>query len=261
MPKVNLVPREEKAREFRRQVYIFPIAGAVLLIAALGGSYVYYSNQVDNAQQELSDAQASNQTLAPQLAELQKYENVTSQKDNKQSGVKSIYDQRIRWSRILDDLSFVIPNDIWLNSLQAAVPGKQVTVGGSSPSVSGGTGTTPDIVIDGYTHDNSMPSVATFLIRLGLLPALQNVTLINASTEKQGSTLVIHFQIGANLKSASDINQAYGTSSGGGYTPTLLTPTQTTPTGGTPAPPSSTGSTITTPTSSSGGTGAGGITP
>ena len=258
MPKVNLVPKEEKAREFRRRVYIFPIAGAVILVAALGGSYIYYGSQVDNAQSEYDNAKSNNDALAKQLAELQKYQDAKNQKDAKQNDVKAIYDQRIRWSRILDDLSFVIPQNIWLVSLDGSISGKPVTAcGGGSKTNSGCAQLSPDILIDGYTYD--MPTVATFMIRLGLLPSLTNVTLASADSEKLGDKIVIHFKIGVNLKPPNEVQDTSTAPASGNYTPPpSSTSTMPTPTGATP----SAGRTITTPTSSSGsGTLGGGITP
>lgn len=228
MPKVNLVPKEEQAREFRRQIYIFPIAGAVLVIAAMGGTYYYYNSQVESSQQEYVSLQQNNASLSKPLQELQRYEDLQSQKQTKLNNVETVYNQRTRWSRIMDDISFVIPNDIWLTSLTASVGGTPVTAcgGGAKPNA-GCTQTSPDIVVEGYTNDKAMPSVATFMIRLGLLPTLQNVTLISADTEKLGTRLAIHFRIGANLKQGGQAQATPAPTTG--VTPPTGTGTNTIP--------------------------------
>lgn len=245
MPRVNLVPQEEQAREFRRQMYIFPVAGAVLVLAALGGTYYYYSSQVDNSRQEYANLQKTNASLGKQMQELQQYQDIQNQKQAKLNSVKTVYDQRVRWSRILDDISFVIPSDVWLSSLNASVSGTPVTAGGTiAKAATGSTPSAPDITIEGYTDKAAMPSVATFLIRLGLLPSLQNVTLISADTEKLGTSLAIHFRIGAFLKQNG---QAPATPA-----PATVTPLPgTTPTTGT-NPGGAAGPAITTPTSPGG---------
>lgn len=257
MPRVNLVPQEEQAREFRRQMYIFPVAGAVLVLAALGGTYYYYSSQVDNSQQEYANLQKTNASLGKQMQELQQYQDIQNQKQAKLNSVKTVYDQRVRWSRILDDISFVIPSDIWLSSLNASVNGTPVTAGGTTPKAgAGSTPSAPDITIEGYTDKAAMPSVATFLIRLGLLPSLQNVTLISADTEKLGTSLAIHFRIGAFLKQNGQAPAMPG--------PATVTPLPSTPAAGTTSTPGATpttsanpggaaGPAITTPTSPGGG--------
>ena len=256
MPRVNLVPQEEQAREFRRRIYIFPVAGAVLVLAALGGTYYYYSSQVDNSQQEYANLQNTNASLGKQLQELQQYQDIQNQKQTKLNSVQTVYDQRVRWSRILDDISFVIPSDIWLTSMDASVTGSPVTTGGTTAKAgAGSTQSAPDITIEGYTDNAAMPSVATFLIRLGLLPSLQNVTLISADTEKLGDALAIHFRIGAFLKQNG---QAPATQAPATVTPLPSTPASTTPTTGTTPnagtnPGGAAGPAITTPTSPGGG--------
>ncbi len=231
MPRVNLVPREARAREMRRRAGFVPIAGAVVLVAILGGSYYYYTSSVDNAQQDLNNARSKNAALSKQLAELQNYQQIKSQKNSRLSSVQTVYNQRVRWSRILDDLSFVIPSDIWLISMQASVPGTPVTACSGSPKPSGDcTQIQPDVLIEGYTHEDEMPVVATFLIRLGLLPSLANVNLISASTEKMGTDLVIHFKIGVTLKNPAQIQQSAPTPATGAEAPLPVTPTtRTTP--------------------------------
>ena len=260
MPKVNLVPREEQAREFRRRIYIFPIAGAVLVVAALAGTYYYYSNQVDSSQQEYANLQSNNASLAKQLQELQQYQDLQSEKQTKLSNVENVYNQRTRWSRIMDDISFVIPNDIWLTSLTASVSGTPVSACGSAPKPNAGcTQTTPDIVLEGYTDQNAMPSVATFMIRLGLLPTLQNVNLISADTEKIGTQLAIHFRIGASLKQGGESESAVSPTAGVTPSPTMTTPTGT-GTSTVPGAGSSTAGAGTTTTPAAGSTG-GGVSP
>lgn len=232
MPRVSLVPREEKGRELRRRAGLVPIAGGVILIAILGGSYFYYSTSVDNAQQDLSNARAKNAALSKQLAELQNYQQIKSQKDSKLSSVQAVYSQRVRWSRILDDLSFVIPSDIWLTSMQASIPGTPVTACSGTSKPSGDcTQIQPDVLIEGYTHENEMPVVATFLIRLGLMPSLANVNLISAQTEKVGNNLVIHFKIGVTLKNPAQIQENAPSPATGQQAPSPVVPNvRTTPT-------------------------------
>ncbi len=255
MPRVNLVPREERARELRRRAGLVPVAGAVVLVALLGGSYFYYSTSVDNAQQDLGNIQAKNAALSKQLAELKNYQQLKTQKDAKLSSVQAVYNQRVRWSRILDDLSFVIPSDIWLTSMQASVTGTPVTACSGSAKPSGDcTQFQPDVLIEGYTHENEMPVVATFLVRLGLLPSLADVNLISAATEKIGNDLVIHFKIGVTLKSPAQVQENAPSPATGEQGPSPVVPSAgRTTTGATTGAATGTG-TATTATTATGQT-------
>lgn len=240
MPKVNLVPAEERQRELRRQLYIVPVAGALVLVGVMGGTYYYYNNQVSNAEKQLQDIKSSNASLQKQVNELKRYEEVKNKKQTQLNIVTGLYGQRVRWSRTLGDLAFVIPDDVWLTSIKAKVPG--VETAGSASSGSGSQGATKDIEIDGYTR--GMPSVAIFLVRLGLIPSVTDVTLVSAEKEEMSSQMVTHFKIEATLKQTGEtqgpsVAPVTGEDGPGSVTPTAGTSTtpatgSTTPTGTTP---------------------------
>ncbi len=230
MPRVNLIPPEEQAREFRRRIYIFPVAGAVLLLAALGGSYLYYSNELSTTQSQLQGVDSQIASQSKQMAELQSYDDIKNQKQARLTSVTGLYDERVRWSRILDDIAFVIPDNIWLNNITGQVPGGKTGAGPSSQSASGSS---QDLVIEGFTYHNEMPTVAIFMVRLGLLPSLKDVTLISAATEKVNDKLVIRFKIAATLKQPVSTGAPATAPVTGeqGPAPVTTTGTSTTPTG------------------------------
>lgn len=241
MPKVNLVPGEERQRELRRQLYIVPVAGALVLAGVLGGTYYYYNNQVTNSEKQLQDIKSSNASLQKQVNELKRYEEVKNKKQAQLNIVTGLYGQRVRWSRTLGDLAYVIPDDVWLTSIKAKVPGV-VTAGSAASSTSAAAGDARDIEIDGYTR--GMPSVAILLVRLGLIHSLTDVTLVSAEKEDLSGQIVTHFKIAATLKqtgetqgpSVAPVTGEEGPSSVTPTTGTSTTPTtgSTTPTGTTP---------------------------
>lgn len=240
MPKVNLVPAEERQRELRRQLYIVPIASALVLAGVMGGTYYYYNNEVSNSEKQLQDIKSSNASLQKQVNELKRYEEVKNKKQAQLNIVTGLYGQRMRWSRTLGDLAFVIPDDVWLTSIKARVPG--VTTAGSEATKSAGAqGDTKDIEIDGYTR--GMPSVAILLVRLGLIPSLTDVTLVSAEKEEMSSQLVTHFKISATLKQTGETQGPAVAPVTGEDGPSSVTPTtgtSTTPTTGTSTTPTGT---------------------
>ncbi|MFA5801002.1 MAG: hypothetical protein WC911_00855 [Thermoleophilia bacterium] len=245
MPIVNLVPQEERQRELRRQIYIFPIAGAVLLVAAMGGSYLYFNSELSNKQSELDSKKQLNAQLSKDVAEITKYDELKNQKQNRQNAVTNLYSQRFRWSRTLDDISFVMPSDSWLISIKGNVPGA-VTSSTSKPAA-GAADTTQNLILEGYTYE--MDTIATMMVRLGLIPSLKDVVLIKAEKEDMGGRLVIHFSVGANLnQAASNANPAVAPVAGeqGPSDVTPTTGTTTSPTTGRTTTGSTTGTTGTT---------------
>lgn len=244
MPRVNLVPQQEQQREFRRQFYIIPIAAAVLLVGAMAGSYIYYERELSNVQSDLDAVKASNAALAKDVAELQKYEELKGQKNARLSAVTADYALRYRWSRTLDDLMFVMPTDAWLFDLKGEVPGS-LTITGSGTANSADSTEKQDLVLEGYTYE--MSTVATLMVRVGLIPSLKDVVLIKADKEVIQEKILVHFWVGASLNQAGNAQnttvapvtgeqgpsgtQTTGTGTGTGTTSRTGTTGSTTPTG------------------------------
>ena len=196
MPKVNLVPKEERAREYRRQFLIVPIAGAAVIFLVLVGGYIYYQQQLESAEDELQQYQDKNASQENDVELLDTYEAIGLEKQEKQVQVALLDSQRYRWSRTLDDIAFVVPDDIWFKKMEGNVPWLRDVSGGQRTS---GQTLEYDFVIEGRTHDNSMPSVAIFMVRLGLIPSLEDVELLYAEKVLEEGQYVIKFEIGANL--------------------------------------------------------------
>ncbi|MHB1382363.1 MAG: PilN domain-containing protein, partial [Thermoleophilia bacterium] len=204
MPRVNLVPKEETAREFRRQFLIVPVASVAVIFIGMVGSYVYYGQKLQSANDELDQYRQNNASQKKDIAELDAYEAVGKQKQEKQVQVGNLELQRHKWSRTLDDIAFVVPDDIWFKDIQGQVPWLQV-----NPAESGLAGERGDhhFIIEGRTNAESMPSVAIFMVRLGLIPSLEKVELIFAEKILEDGREVIQFEIGASLKQEMVITQ------------------------------------------------------
>lgn len=234
MPRVNLVPKEERQRNLQQQMYVLPVAGAIILVGILGGSYYYYSNKLDDADRQLQEVKQNNAGLQKQVAELKRYDEIKNKKQSQLNIVTTLYGQRVRWSRTIDDLAFVIPEDVWLVGIKAKVPGID-TMSATGSTAKSSTGES-DIIIEGYTRE--MPSVATLMVRLGLIPSIMNVALTSAEKEDVQGQTVTHFKISASLKQTGGTQ---GTAvapdtSGGASQVTPTTGTSTTPTTGSTTP-------------------------
>ncbi|MHB1389841.1 MAG: PilN domain-containing protein [Thermoleophilia bacterium] len=222
MPHVNLVPAEEKRRELRRQLVIIPIAGAMLLLGGLSGSYYFYSNQLGNAQQEVDSYKSLNAKQAKDVAELKKYEDLKNQKQTSRNAVAALYDARFRWSRMFDDLSFIIPGELSLTSIKGLVPGAAVATSGATTT---STQQQQDLTFEGFAR--SMPDVAIFMVRLALIPSLKDVTLNLAEVQDLHGQRPIHFVINAMLNNVGETQQPAVAPTTGEAGPSQVTPTGT----------------------------------
>jgi len=197
MRAVNLLPRESRSsRSVTAQNLPAVVGGGLgfLVVAALAAGYLSASSKVGAAQQELTAAQAQlAATPVPPAPKAQVNSTPTealSQQAPRLQAVSSALSQRIAWDRVLREFSFVLPTDVWLQSVAMSAP-----AGGSSDT---GTGTSASgFSVTGTT--SSYESVARLLSRMYLVPDLEQVTLSQVS----GSDKLISFSISAGVKSGA----------------------------------------------------------
>jgi Tfp pilus assembly protein PilN len=196
MRAVNLLPRDSRAsRSVTAQNLPAVVGGGLgfLVVAALAAGYLSASSKVGAAQQELTAAQAQlAATPVPPAPKAQVNATPTealSQQAPRLQAVSSALSQRIAWDRVLREFSFVLPTDVWLQSVAMSAPaGGTSGTAGTSASGFSVTGTT-----------SSYESVARLLSRMYLVPDLEQVTLSQVS----GSDKLISFSISAAVKSGA----------------------------------------------------------
>jgi len=211
MRAVNLLPRE--APKSRRRLGLagqLAIVSPLVLAAVLGAGYLVTTSQVNDRRAELQVLQdeiaalPSSQTPAtevdPQLA---------AQHEARVSALAAALRSRIAWDRILRQVSSVLPEDVWLLSLNAQSPGVTAPptppvstgdTGEQTPTTPAPTSTTPAnaLVITGYTY--SQEGVARFLSRLAVIPELNEVRLIQSAQVEIAGRLVVQFEINAGIR-------------------------------------------------------------
>ena len=196
MRAVNLLPRESRSsRSVTAQNLPAVVGGGLgfLVVAALAAGYLSASSKVGAAQTELTAAQAQlAATPVPPAPKTQVNATPTealSQQAPRLQAVSSALSQRIAWDRVLREFSFVLPTDVWLQSVQMSAP--------AAGSAAGGTTAANGFSVTGTT--SSYESVARLLSRMYLVPDLEQVTLSQVS----GSDKLISFSISAGVKSGA----------------------------------------------------------
>ena len=191
MRPANLLP-SDLAREGGRRLPLPAMAavGAGVAVGALiAGGYVTTHGTVTTREQELAAIEAQiaavprpepvkPSTISPELA---------AQKDARQAAVDQALGNRISWDTVLREVSLVLPDDVWLQTLSAKA-------GGATPST---------VNLSGYTY--SQEGVARLLTRLGLVPHLDNVQLQSSASAKVGGRDVVSFTIAASVVNAGGL--------------------------------------------------------
>jgi Tfp pilus assembly protein PilN len=210
MHRINLLPPQERRKASRERGLMYALLFLIVVVAALGALYVFKSNSLSNAKQQLSSAQSELNVINAKIAALAPYKNMQAQDRDMRQAASQIYDSRITWSSILDEISLLIPDNVSLTTLTAAVPapmlaGSQLAGGGSAGS-SGSSGAA-DITFAGQALSHK--DVADFMTRLGLMPQLMNIQLVSSqegsgsgssSSSASTTTPLVTFQITAQLR-------------------------------------------------------------
>ena len=190
MRAVNLLPADqEQARKGPPVAIIVGCAGAVLATAVLAGGYLQASSTVGNENTKLAALEVE---LAAVPKPVEQPAVVTALPQERQARVAALaaaLSQRIAWDRILREISLVLPDDVWLDTLAATAPAPGAAPATTTTPTSGGSSFT----LTGFTY--SQAAVARLLSRLAVLPDLQGVQLSQSAAEALDSRTIVRFSI------------------------------------------------------------------
>ena len=189
MVRINLIPREivEKRKYERYFRYVF-LAGAIVLIVLLA-AWVYLGIEVNAKNQELQEQKDLANQYNTQAAAFAIFEQKQSDLNSRKAIAQQALASRIDWAKISNEISLVLPSEVWAVGLTAAEEqGMQLTL----------------VALDATdTPDVGHKSVAKTMVRLNELDDLYNVWLTASQKSKLtlGSTSqpVINFQVTASV--------------------------------------------------------------
>jgi Tfp pilus assembly protein PilN len=191
---VNLIPPEQR-RGGTAPMRTGPLSYVVvaLLAVALGAVtlVVVTNNQV-------SDRKAEKTALESQLAEeqaaadrVQSFATFASVQQAREQTVSTLAQSRFDWERVLRELAIVIPDDVWVTNLTAAVSPDAVT-GSSSTSSSSSTSATvegiagPSLEIQGCAGGHE--AVARFLAAVHDIDGVTRASVTSSERPDQAAT-------------------------------------------------------------------------
>jgi Tfp pilus assembly protein PilN len=201
MKRINLLPPEQRVKASRERGLLWAILILVAVVVALGLVYVWQNGQVSAKQAELDQLVAETSAEQQKAAALAPYAAIQSTRTAMTQTARGIYDSRVPWSTLLQSISLVIPENVRLQSLSGTVPASMLP-GPAAPPAPGAA----DVTFSGttYTHKD----VAEFMTRLGLIPQLSNIQLVNSAgvaavegTTGTTSESTVTFSITASLRS------------------------------------------------------------
>jgi len=188
MVRINLLPREiTDKRKFETRIGWVVLIGlaavAVIAVVFIGLMLVVAAQNSELQQQLQANAQVSEQAQAYAIFE---------QKEGELAARSAIAEmalaERVEWARITNELSLVLPTDMWLERMDAdEAAGVSLFGFALDPATD-----SPDV---GYT------SIAAMMVRLSELDLLSSVWLNSAEKtslgEEEWQESVIHFDVSA----------------------------------------------------------------
>jgi Tfp pilus assembly protein PilN len=198
MRPANLLPAD-LARGDGKQLPLPAIAavGAGCAVGVLlAGGYMTTHSTVTKRQAELASIQAQiaavpkpppvkASTISPALA---------AEKDARQAAVDQAISSRTSWDTVLREVSLILPEDVWLQSLSAKAGAASPAADSAAPAAGN------SITLTGSTY--SQEGVARLLTRLALVPHLDKVALQSSSSAQVGGQPVVNFTISADVVNA-----------------------------------------------------------
>ncbi len=195
---VDLIPPDQRVRiKWRPRLapVLLPAAAAIPL-AAMGIAFFQAKGDVSDREAKLDSAQAELAAL-PQPSAVISPE-LRGEAAARASAVASLLGGRLAWNAVLNDLSRVLPQDVWLTAMTASLPDPAVTAAATPGS------TVPtSVTIQGKTF--SYGALAQLLTRLSTMPSLSDVHLASSAFEETslpgGQTVKV---VGFNITAAVD---------------------------------------------------------
>ena len=196
MRPVNLIPPEERRGE-RAPMRTGPLAYVVVAVLAIGLVAVTLTVVASN---QVSDRKAEKASLESQVAEaqaeaqqVQSFADFASVQQTRETTVATLAQSRFDWERVLRELAIVIPDDVWITSLNATVSAdaaaSQGTGSGASTSSSASavsdTISGPSLEIQGCAGGHE--AVARFLAVVHDIDGVTRATVMSSERPDQTS--------------------------------------------------------------------------
>jgi Tfp pilus assembly protein PilN len=195
MRQINLLPPEIAQRRRVRQITLALGAAGLALLAVLVLVFIVQAARLAGERGHLDDVKRTNANLQRQISALQSFAILQQTLRNKEQLLDKVTANEVRWSILLNDISVVIPSDVWLEnfsgSVQAPAPG--------SPVVPGAPLGTIQMSGKSFTHLD----VAKWLSRIAGVNEFAFPYLSLSAKSIEGTTEVVTFNSSVQLSQAA----------------------------------------------------------
>lgn len=115
MIKINLLPYREKEKKENLTQQIFIAVGSfVVLILLLVWIQVWISSSISNLENKVKTAETTLVDLDKKIGDLEKFKSIKRELEQKLGVIGTLEENRLAPVKTLDNLSLLVPKDIWL---------------------------------------------------------------------------------------------------------------------------------------------------
>jgi len=189
MIRVNLLPKEilEKRRYERYFVWVY--AAAAIIAVVLIGVWLIMGVQVQQKNRDLQTLQEEANKLRAEADAFAIFEQKQTDLTSRQTVAQQALSGRVDWAKVSNEMSLVLPSDVWVKSIIA--------------NQDGGVQLTLASVDAADAPDVGQKSVARTMVRLNDLGSLYDVWLKasakGAIQQGEAQTPIIEFQLTAQV--------------------------------------------------------------
>ncbi len=185
MTRIDLIPPELVEKHQARRVISLMAIGAGVVFGVLLIIYLLTLGQIILATNRVDKIKAQNVQVQASISKLKSYDDRKKVLDERQKIIDTIVTDQVQWSSVLNDISMVVPNDVWLKSIKIDIApilaAKEQAAGASNKTPA------PPVIIIGDAFDHA--AVARWLVHLGEINQFRSVWLDYATEQAvTGST-------------------------------------------------------------------------
>jgi Tfp pilus assembly protein PilN len=212
MRPVNLIPPDERrgdAAALRTGALIYVLVGG-LAVFVLGIAVVALTGkQINDRKSEKASLEQELQQETARANSLAAFTNFRTIQENRAATLTSLAQSRFDWTRVLQELSLVLPSDVTISSLTGTVsPDVNLQSSGGSSSTAGGTDLRAGIEKPALDITGCAPGQDAVASLVSALEDIDGVTRVGLDSSK----------IDTESSSSSGSSSSGGTASGGGST-------------------------------------------
>jgi len=179
MIRINLLPREEKARRqgsgapLKAGELVIPVALLAAVALVIAGTVTSQRMSVASLARQIADVEAQSRALAPQIERVNRLAQERAELDLRLGVISKLEQGRTQSVRLMDELAKCVPDHLWL--------------------VSAGENGGNSLTVEGVTFSNLV--VSDFMANLERSPLFANVELEVAERGDLSEHRVVKFKI------------------------------------------------------------------